>query len=78
MSKIYLTERDIHRMIKESVKTIMENITTVSDVIRLYHSTNLEGIEGILESGIIDACQGHRSGETSGIIKPLYFSSKTQ
>ena len=46
MSKIYLTERDIHRMIKESVKTIMENITPLTDVIRLYHSTNLEGIEG--------------------------------
>lgn len=75
MSKIYLTERDIHRMIKESVKTIMENITTVPDVIRLYHSTNLEGIEGILESGIIDACQGHRRGETSGM---NWFSTRAQ
>lgn len=75
MSKIYLTERDIHRMIKESVKTIMENITTVSDVIRLYHSTNLEGIEGILESGIIDACQGKRRGETYGM---NWFSIRAQ
>ena len=75
MSKIYLTERDIHRMIKESVKTIMENITTVSDVIRLYHSTNLEGIEGILESGIIDARQGHRRGETYGM---NWFSTEAQ
>lgn len=67
MSKIYLTERDIHRMIKESLNKIMEDTTIVSDVIRLYHSTNLEGIEGILESGIIDARQGHRRGETYGM-----------
>jgi hypothetical protein len=72
---IYLTERDIHQMIKESLNKIMENTTTVSDVIRLYHSTNLEGIEGILESGIIDARQGHRRGETYGM---NWFSTEAQ
>ena len=46
---IRLTESDLHKIIKESMKRILAE-TYNSD---LYHFTNLEGIYGILESNCI-------------------------
>lgn len=74
--KLKLTESKFRNMLTEMVKDVLneandfnylpDNIEELPDVIRLYHSTNEEGIEGILESGIIDATQGTQRGETSG------------
>lgn len=83
--KLQLTESKFKNMLTEMVKEVLlefnnfnhlpDNIEELPDVIRLYHSTNEEGIEGILESGIIDANKGTQRGETSGMnwfsIKPI-------
>ena len=37
------------------------------DEIRLFHGTSPEAVNDILESGVIDAYQGHRHGETEGM-----------
>ena len=53
----------------------VEEGTNGNSTVRLYQSTTAEGLDGILNDGVIDAQKGVRRGETSGInwfsIKPI-------
>lgn len=53
----------------------VEEGTNGNSIVRLYQSTTAEGLDGILNDGVIDAQKGVRRGETSGMnwfsIKPI-------
>ena len=71
--KLVLTENDFKGLLTEIVKEVYNEFRLKSfndikselpDVIRLYHSTHLESLDNILETGVIDARQGRSTGET--------------
>lgn len=44
-----------------------DNVEDLPDVITLYHGTSLDGINGIIESGSLDAYLGNKRSETYGV-----------
>lgn len=46
---------------------VPDNFQELSDTITLYHGTDYDGLTNIIESGVIDAKSGRRSGETKGM-----------
>lgn len=44
-----------------------DNFQELPDTITLYHGTDYDGLTNIIESGVIDAKSGKRSGETKGM-----------
>lgn len=74
--RLVLNENDFKGLLTEIVKEVYNEFRLKSfndikselpDVIRLYHSTDLESLSNILETGVIDARQGRSTGETNNV-----------